>query len=143
MSNLVLTAAFGPATRFHSGPKHVMVFGQLLVGGSGLYLFKHLDSEAPSVRVRADSVGIADALMAGFVVAEPQIDLEGPAASLAATLRADALKGEIELDAKDAAVLADAIAGLDVALLLTLNEGTSPVAPEDFRGWSVTIAAQT
>ena len=141
MSHLALTASFGSATRYHSGPKHVRVFGQLLVGGSGVYLFSNLESPESTIRLRADESSLADALMAGFAVAEPGLGLAGEAARLSETCRSGAsTAGDIELDAEEAALLAKAVADVDVALLLTLNESDAPVLVDDFRGWSVTVA---
>ena len=141
MSHLTLTASFGSATRYHSGPKHVRVFGQLLVGGSGVYLFNNLEAPGPPVRLRADETCLADALMAGFAIAEPDLALKGQAASLSETCRAGtATTGDIELGAEEAAVLAKAVAGVDVALLLTLNKSDESVQADNFRGWSVTVA---
>lgn len=140
MSHLALTASFGPATRYHPGPKHVRVFGQLLVGGSGVYLFQNLETAGATIRLRADESGLADALMAGFAVAEPGLALEGQASSLAEALRASAATGDTRLGPEDAALLAKAVADVDVALLLTINEGNESVPMDDFRGWSVTVA---
>lgn len=141
MSHLALTASFGSATRYHSGPKHVRVFGQLLVGGGGIYLFNNLKTPGPTIRLRADDSGLADALMAGFALAEPAIALEEQASRLAEASRANAATtGDIELGASEATLLATAVAHVDVALLLTLNEFDDSVQADDFRGWSVTVA---
>lgn len=140
MSHLALTASFGSASRYHSGPKHVRVFGQLLVGGGGVYLFNNVASPGATIKLRMDESGLADALMAGFAVTEPALALDGRAGTIAEALRATATTSDIELGAADGATLANAVADVDVALLLTLNEFAEPVQAEAFRGWSVTVA---
>lgn len=141
MSHLALTASFGSVARYHSGPKYVRVFGQLLVGGSGLYLFNNLEAPGATLRVRADESSVADALMAGFAVAESGIELDVGASDLAATIRASVpAAGDVELAGEDATLLAEAVGEVDVALLVTLNQSGEFLQAGDFRGWSVTVA---
>ena len=144
MSHLVLTAAFGSAQRFHAGPKHVRVFGQLLVGGSGLYLFHDLDSGGGPIRIRTEVESVAAALMAGFVLTERDLRLGGEAGRLAERQRSEADKaGEVELSPAQVSLLSEAAAEFDVAVLLTYNGAPSDIEDEDFLGWPVQIAMST
>ena len=93
MSHLALTASFGSATRYHSGPKHVRVFGQLLVGGSGVYLFQQsreprVDDSAPRGRVRPGRRPHGRIRRR-----RTRLGLDGEAARLAETCRSGACDG--------------------------------------------------
>lgn len=143
MSETIMTVAFG-ATHVNNGnPRFVRVLADLVVGGSGVFIFHTLydDDSVVPVRIRpSGDVTRAALLMSGFALAEKDVNLPEEAAALAGRLRHG--EDDIELDGHDSAVLTRAVADLEVTAIVTAI-GTDPaIGPEDFEGtsWSILVA---
>lgn len=142
MSSLAYTAQFVSMGRapFGSKPKGVAVFAQHLSGGSETTIFSSLDTASPVLRLRQRKVFSASHLMAGFVLAEPRLPLEGKALTCAEQLREVAGSVDLQIDDSDAAILAMAVSTLEVTLILTDCQGTIADVGLDpaFGDWVVT-----
>ncbi|WP_207206956.1 hypothetical protein, partial [Nocardioides ganghwensis] len=69
MSETVMTVAFGATNRNNGNPRFVRVIADLVVGGSGVFIFHKLHGDTPvrPVRIRPDdAVSEATVLMAGL-----------------------------------------------------------------------------
>ena len=94
MSETVTTFALGSAHSRAGTPRSIRAFGELVVGGGGVYLFQKLGkAEGSAIRIRPATD--AQALMSGLALADTEIPLDGAAAELATLLRAS--DPEIEL----------------------------------------------
>lgn len=121
MSELALTASFlrlGHSSFGDAKPKEVSVFGQLLVGGRGLWLFTELQTGRT---IRIDATGDeARMMMAGFALAESRLGTgEDEASRLSHRLRAEAADGEIQLTDEEIKVLTESVADLAVGVVLS------------------------
>lgn len=121
MSELALTASFlrlGSSSFGDAKPKEVAVFGQLLIGGRGLWLFTELQTGRT---IRIDGTGDeAGILMAGFALAESRLGAgEDEASRLSQRLRAEAADEEIRLTDEEIKVLSVSVADLGVGLVLS------------------------
>jgi hypothetical protein len=122
------------------------VVGHLYVGGTGMWQFHRLRSDAnrPSElrTVRIASKGLtASEIAAGFAIAT---DTNGALAKLDELLGHAWAGEDLELDGRALAVLADLVADLDVAMVLTaLDGGDDTFAGMAGHPWSVVLAAPT
>lgn len=143
MSETVMTVAFGATNRNNGNPRFVRVIADLVVGGSGVFIFHKLHGDTPvrPVRIRPDdAVSEATVLMAGLGLTDEDL-LEGEAAALADRLRRQA--GDIELDAADAELLAHSVAGVEVTAVITGVASEPSIGPEDFADTSWTVLVST
>lgn len=140
MSEVALTAAFGPAGRHSDSIRQVKVFGQLLVGGSGMFAFTNLD-DGKTIRVRSDEAGFADTLMAGFVLAEHDKDFADAEAEVLNDVLFDSNSngGVVELTRSDAIALARAAQQVAVSGVVTLLGGPDELQAGDFGQWNVRV----
>ena len=142
MSETVTTFAFGSAHARNGGPRFIRVFGELVVGGSGVYIFHALaPTSVRPIRIRPTSATEAQVLMSGLVLADTGVPLDGPVAELATSLRAS--EQDIELTAEDGSVLADAAANIAVSVMVTGVGHQESVRAEDFAGTDWTVLTAT
>jgi hypothetical protein len=139
MSELALTASFlrlGRSSFGDAKPKEVSVFGQLLVGGRGLWLFSELETGRT---IRIDATGDeAGMLMAGFALAESRLGTgEDEVSRLSQRLRAEAADGEIRLTDEETKILSESVADLGVGLVLCNFPPSSQYEDAAFGTWTV------
>ena len=140
MSETVMTFAFGSAHGIGRAPRFTRVFGELVVGGSGVYIFHGLrEAGESSVRIRPTTATEANVLMSGLALADDRVPMDGPTAELATSLRAR--QRDIELTAEEGLLLAGAVAELAVSMIVTGVGHEPTVDPLDFAetGWTVLV----
>lgn len=137
MSQTVMTAAFGSTDRWRGTPRGINVLADLVVGGSGVFIFHDLTSSARA-RIRPVDVPEADVLMAGFALVA-DVPLNDQAKALVAELMSPG--EDIELTADQAQVLKGVVGDLAVSVVITGVNHPPIVGREDFSttSWTVLI----
>lgn len=143
MSATVMTVAFGATNRNDGNPRFVRVLADLVVGGSGVFIFHRLHATSPTrpVRIRpGESISDATVLMAGLALADEALPLEDEAAAVAERLRRQT--DDVVLQAVDGDLLADSVASLEVTAVVTGIGSEPSVGAEDFAAtaWTVLVA---
>jgi hypothetical protein len=142
MSDLVLTAQFirVGSNPFGPKPKDVPVFAQLLVGGSGLWIFTATSGTPESMRaarIRPETSEEFNVLRTGFAIVDTDVP-GGDAQALLDKLRAKSLEGrEIELASADAATVSTAVSDLNVHLHITVFGSNHHVDHGNQGSWTV------
>jgi hypothetical protein len=140
LSELSAVACYGPAHRNTGAPKSLDLVGELLVGGSGLWILRQQTGARTEVRVRSNA-DFADEVRAGFALSGLYADVMPDVERL---LGADWAQREVDVPPSVVRQLADLVVNVPVAVVLTeLGSGQSsyePAAWED-TSWSVTVTA--
>jgi hypothetical protein len=146
MSDLVLSAQFVRmgSNPFGPKPKDVPVFAQLLVGGSGLWIFTNTSdshSSPSSIRIRCESSSELDVLRAGFAIVDTNVPNEGSAKVIDRLRKSANSGGDIEVSPAEAADISQAVSGLYVHLHVTLFNGVATFDDTDAGDWRITTSA--
>ncbi|WP_432543022.1 hypothetical protein [Kineococcus sp. SYSU DK002] len=141
MSDLILTAALGPAGRSHGSPKPAGIFACLYVGGSGAWSFVSTPPDGGVRRLGLCSDGeVVQELMAGFALAAGDPALDEVVTELLGTTRHDR---DVELTSRQRKRLADAAGEYGVAAVITHLVSSVPAEVHETlasAGWSVVTA---
>ncbi|TFV44853.1 hypothetical protein [Blastococcus sp. TF02A-35] len=141
MSDLAAVACYGQPHRNSGAPTRLDLVGELLVGGSGLWVFHRLDFDGEPVRLRSHG-DLATEVRAGFALS----GLFEPAnAAVGSLLGAGWAGAEVDVDPDVVRRLADLVADVHVGVVLT-SLGVGGADDEtQWKGtnWSVTVAAGT
>lgn len=134
-----MTVAFGATSRNSAHPRSIRALADLVVGGSGVFVFHSLDAETRSdVRLRPkEDVPTSAVLMAGLALVDKAVPIEGEAAELAQHLWAAGK--DIELNVTEADALAASVAGLEVTAVVTTILAEPLVHAVDFAHTSWTV----
>ncbi|MCZ2826040.1 MULTISPECIES: hypothetical protein [unclassified Modestobacter] len=138
LSELSAVACYGPARRNTGAPKSLDLVGELLVGGSGLWIFRQQTGERTEVRMRSNAA-FADEVKAGFALSGLYAEVTPDVERL---LGVDWPQREVDVQPSVVRQLAELVVDVPVAVVLTeLGSGQSSYDPAAWENtsWSVTV----
>lgn len=141
MSDLVAVAVFGPAHQNNGDPRNVDLFGELHVGGSGVWIFRRMDGATREpIRLRSHTRAATE-LRAGFALSGLVAGVDEPVEEI---LGVDWASHDVDVDERTLEALARLVDDVSVGLwVCEPGPAGTLFEPTDWEGtrWSVAFGA--